>query len=123
MANNYCSSSSFLKLEKEQLEKVSQIIDKVVSDIEDVSLSWAIGSDGILFYEEECFEPEMLAEIVEKILEELKVNKPFLFTWAYYCDKPRIDEFGGGACLIQMGYETKWYSPMEMAHDEMKARG
>lgn len=30
------------------------------------------------------------------------------FQWAETCSKPRVNEFGGGACFIRRGHEIEW---------------
>lgn len=63
-----------------------------------------VDSGEVWFYSEEAEEPMVVAEVVHHFfLEFRKKAKPppvFTLTWATFCDKLRIGEFGGGALIV-----------------------
>lgn len=123
MANNYVESSSFLKLNDEQLKKAKEIIDRCEAELEqDKNEDWSTGgyvgvdskieSDGVWFSGEESVNIDHMEYIAKALVEELNVEDPFFASWSYTCSKPRIDEFGGGAMCIMKGKDTIWVDAM-----------
>jgi hypothetical protein len=122
MANNYCESSSMFYLEKNQVEEARKILKTVCMELENDPKKGYIGF-------ETSFEPEGLwihnfeidvehvAILAERLVDELKIDKPFVFSWAYTCSSPRIDEFGGGACCVKRGEKTFWVDALSVATD------
>lgn len=60
--------------------------------IEDDGLVWARS--------DENSDPIATAELCAKLLDIVGSDERVGFCYAYYCDKPRIDEFGGGAVVF-----------------------
>jgi hypothetical protein len=123
MANNYCSSSSFMEIPKEKMQKAMDLCVKITTEIansEDgcCNVCWESQEDGIWFYDdEEYINIDHLAEIADKLIEELKIEEPFFASWSYTCSKPRIDEFGGGAFVKQLGQPVYFVDAMEHVRD------
>ena len=124
MANNYCESSSMFYLEKNQTEKAKKILETVCMELENDPCKGYIGFetsfeiDGLWICNEgESIDVENVAILAERLVDELKIDIPFVFSWAYTCSKPRIDEFGGGACCVKRGEETFWVDAYSMATD------
>jgi hypothetical protein len=128
MANSYQQSSSFLKVPTSHIDRVQTIIDKVVKDLKDLEEDdWTIQdgigckievkSDGVWFYSEDEFNPDHVEPIVKELVEQLEIDEPFYCMWAYYCSKPRIDDFGGGGFLVRRGKDTVWIDAMQHLHD------
>lgn len=68
--------------------------------------------DGVLFYAyDDNGEPEHVAEIAKYLVDTLQLPEPFYCSYAYWSDKPWLDEFGGGAFVVQLGKETVWCPP------------
>ena len=44
--------------------------------------------------------PEDAANLVRRLLKKHHPEGVVCFEWAEHCDKPRIAEFGGGACVV-----------------------
>lgn len=104
MVDNYYKSSSKLFLTKEQLKKVGKIIDRVVADTveeEDYfGVEVTFQPDGLWMHGDDNFIPDHAARLAQTIIDELEIDEPFLFSWSYTCNKSRLNEFGGGACVI-----------------------
>jgi len=113
MANNYCLSSSKLELTKQQLKKARRIVAKVVKDLEDgdqgcCGTEVVMEPDGVWLTHDESFNPDHAEQIVSALIDGLKIDKPFYCSWAYTCDHPRLDEFGGGCFCVRLGKDTRW---------------
>jgi len=123
LANNYCISSSKLVLEPDEVKKAQAIIDKAVEDIEAGKVDdWdccgcdaVLEGDGVWFHADESVNLAHMEYIARRLIDELEIDEPFAASWAYTCSKPRIDEFGGGAFVIQRGFETYWVDAMDVA--------
>ena len=119
MANNYCESSSKLKLTHEQLTKAIPIVEKVMAEIEKeghIGLGVVVEyEDGLWFYNEESIVPEQVVQIAQAVLDGLEIDEPFVFSWCFRCDKPRLDEFGGGACVVRRGKPAFWVDATSIA--------
>jgi len=125
MANNYCESSSKLSLENHHIAEARSIVDRMVvelsnGDEEDCGVVATVESDGVWFHADESINPEHVACIAQALLDELKIDEPFTFSWAYTCSKPRIDEFGGGACSVKRGEEPFYVDAMSLAEAHFK---
>lgn len=122
MANNYCSTSSFLRLTKEQIAIVEPIIERYTLGPENDDEEWEpfgadveIEEDGIWINGDEIV-PDNIANMILEILEKLEIDEPFVFSWSYTCSKPRIDEFGGGACAVMRGFDPFWVDAATVAN-------
>lgn len=125
MANNYCESSSKLVIEdKNKLDKAHDIIDRVCAVIEKeqgyIDVVADVESDGIWFHHDESINPDHVEQIAKALIEELEIDEPFYCSWAYLCSKPRLDEFGGGAFVVQRGKETFWVDAMMLCQCHVK---
>lgn len=109
MANNYVQSSSMLEIPKDKRDKAQEIIDKFFAQFTDaddpagVQVVNSTTEDGVWIYGEEWFDADQAAELAQNLLDGLEIDKPFIFSWAYTCSRLRINEFGGGACLVRRG--------------------
>jgi hypothetical protein len=121
MANNYQQSSSFLHVPEEQKFKAKTIvfeeIDRITEQFEYCGCLVEFEHNGLWFYGEEYCDVQHVEQIARAVIEELELDKPFFCSWAYTCDKPRIDEFGGGAFVIVRGKDTYWVDAMTKAMD------
>ena len=112
MANNYCQGSAMLKIPSEKRNQASSIVERVKEELEKehdwVGFTAEMESDGLWIYEEEFLEVDHVETLVSALQDELELDEPFIMSWAYTCSKMRLDQFGGGAILIQRGHETKW---------------
>jgi len=116
MANNYQQGSSLLEIPPDKLEAAATIVAKALETLEsDSEINWEpigctveMGEGEVWFYEENWFNPESVEYIARRLVEQLGIDEPFYCSWAYTCDKPRTDEFGGGAFVLKRGYQTYW---------------
>lgn len=121
-------SSSKLVLEPDEVKKAQAIIDKAVEDIEAGKVDdWdycdcdaVLEDDGVWFHADESINVGHMEYIARQLIEELEINEPFYASWSFQCSKPRIDEFGGGAFVIQRGFETLYVDAMGAVHDAVK---
>lgn len=51
-------------------------------------------------------EPEHVIQFVLRLAEALGLNGVWGFTWSHSCSKPRVDAFGGGAHVLDLGKRT-----------------
>lgn len=72
------------------LTNMNECLDFVVE--EDERQVWVRG--------DECGEPNNVANIVQKFLKKFRPNDCFCLTWAEWCSKLRVGEFGGGALFV-----------------------
>lgn len=52
------------------------------------------------FYSTTDFQPDALAHLIRHCCQETLRQAPIGFEWACSCSRPRVGEFGGGACVI-----------------------
>lgn len=52
---------------------------------------------------------EQIADIVQEYLKQFNKKGYLVITWADYCDKHRLDEFGGGVALVT-AKKTHWFN-------------
>ena len=126
MANNYCESVSFMELEENQLEAAKLIVARVQDELLNSEEEYCGAvvtvfdddedeTDGALFsYDENC-NPEHVAKFAQALLDELEIDEPFVFSWSYTCSRPRIGEFGGGACVVARGRDPFWVDAESVA--------
>ena len=122
MANCYILSSSLLTLPEEKLDDARKILEKVTNHLEEDSEDGYVGYDasvidnpaniheavGVWIRHNESINTSHVEILARTLLEELDLPEPFIFSWAYTCDAPRSDNFGGGACCVQKGKPTLW---------------
>lgn len=113
MADNFVSTSFEITLqtddERNWWEKESARLDDAWDrsvELEDydppLNNDWEFiyKENCIWFHSEESFNVDSASLVVQRFLKECRPNGVVGFTWAETCSKPRLDEFGGGACCI-----------------------
>jgi hypothetical protein len=127
MANNYQESSSFLEIPEDKVNRAQAIIDQVVKQMQEddediadfgIGCQMVIEKSGVWFHGEENCNVESVAAITKELVEQLEIDEPFYCSWSYTCSKPRIDEFGGGAFVVQRGKDTYWIDSMCHVQDK-----
>jgi hypothetical protein len=58
------------------------------------------GQDGIWFYTEENGEPSHVADFVQEFLKRFDRPDVWVMEWSNWCEKPRLDAYGGGAVVV-----------------------
>jgi hypothetical protein len=76
--------------------------------------------DEFWVYSEESDDPEPPARLVQLFLRKFAPSKTWFVTFATTCDKPRVDEFGGGAVFVT-AEEISWVNGYQWA-EEQQAR-
>jgi hypothetical protein len=61
------------------------------------------GPGALWIYSDEYGEPEHVIRFVLRCAEVLNLNGLWGFTWGLSCSKPRLEAFGGGAQLLDLG--------------------
>jgi hypothetical protein len=126
MANNYCESSSKLVLSEDKIEKAREIVLRVEAEFEEnpnegyFGASVFVEDDGVWICHDESVNPDHVETLVGRLLEELEIDEPFVFSWSYTCSKPRLDEFGGGACVVQRGQPSMWFDARSLAENYVR---
>ena len=123
MANNYMQSSSFLDVPPEHLEQAKEIVERMERNLETtegyVGVKTVVEDKGVWFTEEESITMEHAVDIAQVLIDELPCfdeTTRFVMSYCYYCSKPRIDEFGGGAVLLRKNKESEWFDATNLAH-------
>lgn len=60
-------------------------------------VEYSIEGETMAIWADDCPEIEALAVLLQ---DKLSLNLPVTFTYMWGCSKLRVDEFGGGACVI-----------------------
>jgi len=124
MANNYCQTSAYLPIHEKDFEQAENIVNRVTAEISrdsdeyeeefgDCGVGVEVEKTGVWFNGEESFDQESLIQIAQALLDELEIDTPFYFSWAYTCSKLRLDEFGGGAGVVRRGEEPYTIDAMQ----------
>ena len=128
MADNYMQSSSYLNVPPEHLEQAKEIIEQMEQNLETtegyVGVETVVKGDGVWFTEEESISMEHAVDIAQALIDELPCfdeTTRFVMSYCYYCSKPRIDEFGGGAVLLRKNKHPVWFDAANLA--EQHERG
>jgi len=129
MANNFTETSSWLSVEQKDVERAREIVARVISEIEEedeggctiiAEVEDKRGYSGVWFHSESFYFDHM-ADIAQALLDELEIDRPFAFSWSYTCSKPRIDGFGGGACVLRRDEDPYIVDAIEHIFLELKA--
>lgn len=103
-----------LHIPKDKIEQAKSIVERVEEELEDGEEGYAgfravLEEDGLWIYDDgENINTEHVAILAQVLLDELEIDEPFIFSWSYTCSKPRVDEFGGGACAVRRGKDPIW---------------
>ena len=107
MANNYTLFSSMLNIETpDEREWAARELDNRY-EAGDADFNFEFDAKGLWIYSEESGDIEHVALFVQDFLDEFHPDRCWWFSWANTCSKPRIDEFGGGACFVTAN-EIDW---------------
>ena len=127
MANTYTESSSWIPIEKHQMAEAQSIIDKIMKELQEdeewgyLGVVCEVQDYGVWLHYGECIILEHLEQVARALIEELKIEGNFVFSWADTCSKHRIDEFGGGAMALRRGIETVWVNAGDEAAKQLGA--
>jgi hypothetical protein len=62
-----------------------------------------LGPGALWLYSDEQGDPEHVIGFVPRLAEELSLAGVWGFSWSHTCSKPRVDAFGGGAHVLDLG--------------------
>jgi hypothetical protein len=113
MADHYTKFACLLDVgSAENAARAIQIHHELATEIEHddgASLGFEMepinrSADGqLLLYSEDYGEPEHVVLFVRRCAKQLNLAGKWGFSWALCCSRPRIESFGGGACLLDLG--------------------
>ena len=114
-----------LEIPKDKLEQAILIVERVTEELEN-------GEDGCVGFEAdfegddlwirddgENINTDHVVTLAQELLDELEIDAPFVFSWAFTCSKPRVDEFGGGACAVRRGKDPIWVDARDKVEQEL----
>ena len=114
MSYHYSLSSNMIAVPEEKREQAQAIIDRVSRELEEdedegyFNYKASLEPEGVWLRHDESFNPEHAQRLVRALVEELDLPGVHVCSWAYSCDRPLLDAFGGGAFAVQKGLETVW---------------
>ncbi len=76
----------------------------------------------VWFHEDTNFDVEEAAAVIQSFLKECRPKGSCGFSWALSCSKPRLDEFGGGACFVT-AQKVWWHSYNDWLQDKYRQAG
>lgn len=113
MADYFTQFSCFFDVgSAERAAKVEAIRDDLAAELdrdEGTDLGFELDVDhatgpGVLWIRSgEYGEPEHVIQFVLRVAEGLGLDGVWGFTWSHSCSKPRVDAFGGGAHVLDLG--------------------
>ena len=62
-----------------------------------------LGPGALWLHSDDQGDPEHVIQFVLRLAEELSLAGVWGFSWSHTCSKPRIDAFGGGAHVLDLG--------------------
>jgi len=82
-------------------EGLTALGDAIVEEFES-GFDYKFEGNSVTFVSDEGTDPALIAEIVHQFFRKMRPNGRDIFTiqWAEFCDKLRVGEFGGGACVV-----------------------
>ena len=78
-------------------------------------------TEGIWFYSEDGGDTDGLIDVISTLQKANKAAKPFTLTWAWTCDKMRVDAFDGGAVCINPDGAQFWVNARTAAEADAAA--
>lgn len=102
VANTYLEFSETIdNLTPEEIVWWQNEADKVGNEDDNtVCYDHQLEDNMVWFHADECGNLEAVALVVQSFLAKFRFNDHFTLTWACWCSKPRIGEFGGGAMFV-----------------------
>ena len=118
MANNYVQFSEMIPYDTQEQKDWLLL---ALSDDSDLGAPCGFEAEmgGIWVHAEDTGDVDALVDIVCRFQDRFEIDKPWSLTWAEWCDKPRLSEFGGGA-VVCLGGEDHWMNAVNWA-DEKKS--
>jgi hypothetical protein len=110
MANSYTDFATFLPLKDQaQIDQAMEIYKARSEWVDDGPDPWFFVCDydsaekaGIYITSDEGGGQDDVIEFVKEVAKKLGLTGKWGFEWAHTCDRARVDEFGGGAAVIDL---------------------
>lgn len=143
MANNYVQTSAMFEFKDtesrdravefldeisialeydEPLQDIIRGNDRLIDEIKfmsSLSFSYSARSSNYLWiYSDYALNVDLLAYTLQHLIRNFNM-KPGGFMWADTCDKPRVDEFSGGACFVTKD-SIKWHLPYQWLEEQLQ---
>lgn len=115
MANNYLEFSETIdNLTPEEMdwwENDARDVGGYKEEEDDFCWDFELDRDqkSVWFHADEYGDVEAVATVVQAFLGKFRINDCFSLTWACWCSKPRVGEFGGGAMFVT-AHEVKFHN-------------
>ena len=106
MANNYSQFSTMIPCSDEEAQWIYNKIVEHEDDEENDCVyvcGYEIEAGGIWLSADDSFDGDALVEILSEFQNKFEYQNAIVITFADYCSKLRVDEFGGGTILIYHG--------------------
>ena len=115
MADYYTQFSCILDVgSAENAERAKSILEEMQTEAEEeggldcyvgfcMQRDQDTGLGGLWIHSEENGDPEQVITFVLRCAEAMHLTGRWGFTWALTCSKPRLDGYGGGAQLLDLG--------------------
>ncbi len=96
----------------ENAHRAEAIREEYAADVErdegstlgfEMQIERSLGAGALWLSSDEQGEPEHVIEFVLRCAKALNLAGVWGFTWSHSCSKPRIDGFGGGAHVLDLG--------------------
>lgn len=127
MANNYTTASFLMPVgTPDNAEKAMEIFDNFEGEEYGPGFECSIDDNDqtcLWIRSDEFIDVDSFANYAIEVGRALKLKGKFGFSWAETCSKLRLDEFGGGACIIDWGKGTrKFITTWGWLNDNMTAK-
>ena len=134
MANNYVEASWSIDdltadelawWKKEALRECPEDMDPEDMEVP-ISNDWTLEDKSVWFTHDESIDVDSAASVIQRFLKEARPEGSCGFCWAETCSKPRLDNFGGGACFItaekiEWNSAAGWAEQKETAFKQVQA--
>lgn len=125
MSGTILEYSSEMKIPKGKLEIAKKIIEEQGEELETCTEFVEIDERRMVILFSDADEFDYMEDVVEPmaraLIEGMKSNQAFILEWAYTCNEPIRDQFGGGgAFVIMRGVKTLWIDPSLIAANWIK---
>lgn len=108
MADYYTQTSFLLPLNEDQVKPAIEIIKRHENELakNNDTLCFDYENEGnAIWFHGDYIEVDKLVDVVQSILDDLKIDDEIRFSWSYSCSKHHLNSFGGGACKLNAGDE------------------
>ena len=117
MANNYTEFSEIIECDKKQQQ--DWLLEQFKKDDRSYACAAEPDRDNVWVHSDESGDMGPVADVIAEFQTTFKITKPWIGSYCYNCDKPRISEFGGGAVVVNRGKQY-WFDATSLANAKAK---